>query len=74
MIPLTNDDVRAVVGNLAIGVDSMHMHVTHRVQTMRAVRSSGGILDTSPGLITWMISYPGCYSDAGLELGGHPRL
>ena len=35
-ISLTNDAVRAMVGDLAVTVDAMHKHVAHRVQAVRA--------------------------------------
>ncbi|CAN0274200.1 unnamed protein product, partial [Scytosiphon promiscuus] len=36
VIPLTDDNVRAMVEHLAIAVDAMHKRVTHRVQAVRA--------------------------------------
>ena len=46
-IPLTDDNVRAMLENLAIAVDTMHKRVTHRAQAVRAAgrrRASKGTL------------------------------
>ena len=47
LVPLTNDAVRATVGDPAVAVDAIHKQVTHRVQTVRAasrLTESEGVL------------------------------
>ena len=47
VLPLTDDNVRAMLENLRITCDTMHKRVTHRVQAVRAVgrrRESKGAL------------------------------